>query len=118
MCPGGTKSCTEAGSSHTSSTSHARKTLLIPSSGSNYQRPVHRVFCYYPDRLLEMMGAVGAALGYVDILLCARARDPPSRIDNPEEIERTYPRQARAPFNVTGHPALAMMGGLSSGGLP
>ena len=44
--------------------------------------------------------------------------DPPSRIDNPEEIERTYPRQARTPFNVTGHPALAMMSGLSSGGLP
>jgi aspartyl-tRNA(Asn)/glutamyl-tRNA(Gln) amidotransferase subunit A len=31
---------------------------------------------------------------------------------------RTYPRQARTPFNVTGHPALAMMSGLSSGGLP
>jgi aspartyl-tRNA(Asn)/glutamyl-tRNA(Gln) amidotransferase subunit A len=44
--------------------------------------------------------------------------DPPSRIDNPEEIERTYPRQACTPFNVTGHPALAMMSGLSSGGLP
>jgi len=28
------------------------------------------------------------------------------------------PRQARTPFNVTGHPALAMMAGLSSGGLP
>jgi hypothetical protein len=34
--------------------------------------------------------------------------DPPSRIDNPEEIERTYPRQACTPFNVTGHPALAV----------
>jgi aspartyl-tRNA(Asn)/glutamyl-tRNA(Gln) amidotransferase subunit A len=44
--------------------------------------------------------------------------DPPSRIDNPEEVERTYPRQARTPFNVTGHPALAMMSGISSGGLP
>ncbi|MBV9776191.1 MAG: hypothetical protein JO143_03990, partial [Acetobacteraceae bacterium] len=28
------------------------------------------------------------------------------------------PRQARAPFNVTGHPALAMMAGLSRDGLP
>src|SRR5580700_972926 len=53
MCPGGTKSCTEAGNSHTSSTSHARKTLLIPSSGSNYPPPVHRIFCHYTDRLLE-----------------------------------------------------------------
>jgi aspartyl-tRNA(Asn)/glutamyl-tRNA(Gln) amidotransferase subunit A len=44
--------------------------------------------------------------------------DPPSRIDNAAEVERTYPRQAPAPFNVTGHPALAMMSGLSSRSLP
>ena len=69
-------------------------------------------------RRLEMIGAVEAALREVDVLLCASAMDPPSRIDNPEEVERTYPRQARTPFNVTGHPALAMMSGLSSGGLP
>jgi hypothetical protein len=25
----------------------------------------------------------------VDVLLCASAMDPPSRIDNPEEVERT-----------------------------
>ena len=36
----------------------------------------------------------------------------------PAETARTYPRQARTPFNVTGHPALAMMAGLSSNGLP
>ena len=30
----------------------------------------------------------------------------------------TYPRQARNPFNLTGHPALAMMAGLSRAGLP
>ena len=69
-------------------------------------------------RRLEMIGAVESALRDVDILLCASAMDPPSRIDNPEEVERTYPRQARTPFNVTGHPALAMMSGISSGGLP
>jgi aspartyl-tRNA(Asn)/glutamyl-tRNA(Gln) amidotransferase subunit A len=44
--------------------------------------------------------------------------DPPCRIDDPAEVERTYPRQARTPFNVTGHPALAMMSGLSAAGLP
>jgi aspartyl-tRNA(Asn)/glutamyl-tRNA(Gln) amidotransferase subunit A len=69
-------------------------------------------------RRLEMIGSVEDALRDVDILLCASAMDPPCRIDNPEEVERTYPRQARTPFNVTGHPALAMMSGLSSGGLP
>src|SRR4051794_37849348 len=69
-------------------------------------------------RRLEMIAAVEAALREVDVLLCASAMDPPSRLDNPAETERTYPRQARTPFNVTGHPALAMMAGLSSTGLP
>ena len=69
-------------------------------------------------RRLEMIAAVEAALRDVDVLLCASAMDPPSRIDDAAETERTYPRQARTPFNVTGHPALAMMAGLSSGGLP
>jgi len=69
-------------------------------------------------RRLEMIASVEAALREVDVLLCASAMDPPSRIDDPVETERTYPRQARTPFNVTGHPALAMMAGLSSGGLP
>jgi aspartyl-tRNA(Asn)/glutamyl-tRNA(Gln) amidotransferase subunit A len=69
-------------------------------------------------RRLEMIAAVEAALREVDVLLCASAMDPPSRLDDPVETERTYPRQARTPFNVTGHPALAMMAGLSQGGLP
>jgi aspartyl-tRNA(Asn)/glutamyl-tRNA(Gln) amidotransferase subunit A len=69
-------------------------------------------------RRLEMIAEVEAALREVDVLLCASAMDPPSRIDDAAETERTYPRQARTPFNVTGHPALAMMAGLSSNGLP
>ena len=69
-------------------------------------------------RRLEMIAAVEEALRDVDVLLCASAMDPPCRIDDPLEVERTYPRQARTPFNVTGHPALAMMSGLSSEGLP
>ena len=69
-------------------------------------------------RRLEMIAAVEAALRENDVLLCASAMDPPSRIEDAVETERTYPRQARTPFNVTGHPALAMMAGLSSGGLP
>jgi aspartyl-tRNA(Asn)/glutamyl-tRNA(Gln) amidotransferase subunit A len=69
-------------------------------------------------RRLEMIAAVEAALHDVDVLMCASSMDPPSRLDDAAETERTYPRQARTPFNVTGHPALAMMAGLSSGGLP
>ena len=42
----------------------------------------------------------------------------PAASTTPAETGRTYPRQARTPFNVTGHPALAMMAGLSATGLP
>ena len=69
-------------------------------------------------RRLEMIAMVNAALAEVDVLLCASSMDPACAIDNVADVERTYPRQARTPFNVTGHPALAMMAGLSSGGLP
>ena len=69
-------------------------------------------------RRLEMIAAVEAVLREVDVLLCASSMDPACRIDDPAEVERTYPRQARTPFNTTGHPALAMMSGLSSGGMP
>src|SRR5712671_5441980 len=69
-------------------------------------------------RRLEMIAEVEAALREVDVLLCASSMDPACRIDDAAETERTYPRQARTPFNVTGHPALAMMAGISSGGLP
>ena len=45
--------------------------------------------------------------------------DVACRIDDAEAVERTYPRQARTPFNVTGHPALSVMCGVSKAeGLP
>ena len=66
----------------------------------------------------QMIHEVEAALREVDILLCASSMDPACRIDEPEAIERTYMRQARTPFNVTGHPALAMPTVLSRDGLP
>ncbi len=69
-------------------------------------------------RRLEMIAEVEAALRDFDVLLCASSMDPACRIDRPADLERTYPRQARTPFNVTGHPALAMMAGLSRDGLP
>ncbi|MCU0887067.1 MAG: amidase [Rubritepida sp.] len=65
-----------------------------------------------------LIAAVEAAFGEVDLLLTASSMDPACRIDDPEAVERTYPRQARTPFNVTGHPAISLMCGLSSGGLP
>jgi len=69
-------------------------------------------------RRAEMIAAVEDAFRDVDVLLCASSMDPASRIEDAAETARTYPRQARTPFNVTGHPALAMMSGLSDSGLP
>jgi aspartyl-tRNA(Asn)/glutamyl-tRNA(Gln) amidotransferase subunit A len=69
-------------------------------------------------RRAQLIAAVEDVLRDVDVLLCASSMDPASRLDDPEETARTYPRQARTPFNVTGHPALAMMAGLASNGLP
>jgi aspartyl-tRNA(Asn)/glutamyl-tRNA(Gln) amidotransferase subunit A len=69
-------------------------------------------------RRAQMIAAVDDAFQDVDVLVCASSMDPASRIDDAAETLRTYPRQARTPFNVTGHPALAMMSGLSSAGLP
>ena len=67
---------------------------------------------------LRLTDAVDSALRDVDILLTASSFDPACRIDDAAELARTYPRQARGPFNLTGHPALAMMSGLSKQGLP
>jgi len=69
-------------------------------------------------RRLQVIAAFEAAFRDVDVLLTASSMDPPCRIDDAEAVARTYPRQARTPFNVTGHPALAMMCGLSASGLP
>jgi aspartyl-tRNA(Asn)/glutamyl-tRNA(Gln) amidotransferase subunit A len=69
-------------------------------------------------RRLEAIAAVEDTFRDVDVLLCASSMDPASRIEDAVETARTYPRQARLPFNVTGHPALAMRSGFASNGLP
>jgi len=70
-------------------------------------------------RRRELVALVEAAFGEVDLLLTASSMEPACRIDDPAEVERTYPRQARTPFNVTGHPAISVMCGVqASTGLP
>ena len=66
----------------------------------------------------EMIAAVQQALGSVDVLLTANSLDTPCRIDDADEAVRTYSRHARSPFNLTGHPAIAVMCGMSAGGFP
>jgi len=65
-----------------------------------------------------LIDAVDRLFNDYDVLLVANSMDPACRIDDEAEVVRTYTRQARMPFNLTGHPALALMTGQSSGGLP
>jgi aspartyl-tRNA(Asn)/glutamyl-tRNA(Gln) amidotransferase subunit A len=67
----------------------------------------------------RIIDAVNNALSEVDVLLTASGMDPPFRIDDGAGLAKTYPRQGRSPFNLTGHPAVAMQSGLSKRfGLP
>jgi len=66
----------------------------------------------------RLLGVVNDVFRDVDILLTANSLDPACRIDDEDALARTYPRQARAPFNLTGHPALSMLCGFSKTGLP
>lgn len=66
----------------------------------------------------QLVTAMGRALSTVDVAVCASSLSLPCRIDDEVEIDRTYDRQARTPFNLTGAPAIALPIALSSGGLP
>jgi aspartyl-tRNA(Asn)/glutamyl-tRNA(Gln) amidotransferase subunit A len=67
---------------------------------------------------LKMTSAFHALFSDVDVVVTASAMDPACRIDDAEELDRTYARQARSPFNVTGSPALSVPVGFSKAGLP
>jgi aspartyl-tRNA(Asn)/glutamyl-tRNA(Gln) amidotransferase subunit A len=66
----------------------------------------------------QLIDAVESAFSDVDVLLTASSMETACRIDDEAEIARTYGRQARTPFNVTGHPAIALRSGMSRAGLP
>ena len=66
----------------------------------------------------KLTRAFHALFSDIDIVITASALDPACRIDDPAEIDRTYARQARSPFNVTGSPALSIPTGFSKAGLP
>ena len=69
-------------------------------------------------RRTELVAMTEAVFQDVDLLLTASSMETACRIDDEAEVERSYPRHARTPFNVTGHPAITVMSGVSSAGLP
>jgi len=66
----------------------------------------------------KMAEAFHALFSDIDVVVTASSMDPPCRIDDPKAVETTYGRQARAPFNVTGSPALSIPVGFTQSGLP
>ena len=66
----------------------------------------------------KLVGRFHAAIADVDAVVTVSSMEPACRIDDDGMIERTYGRQARAPFNLTGSPAIAVPTGYSSSGMP
>ena len=66
----------------------------------------------------RLMHQFDDAMRDFDVAITVSSMDPPGRIEDATEMARTYPRQARVPFNVIGCPALVLPVGFTESGLP
>jgi aspartyl-tRNA(Asn)/glutamyl-tRNA(Gln) amidotransferase subunit A len=58
------------------------------------------------------------AMRDLDAVITLSSLDLPARIEDPDAVARTYDRQCRVVFNVTGTPAISVPTGFSSTGIP
>ncbi|MCA8926485.1 MAG: amidase [Alphaproteobacteria bacterium] len=66
----------------------------------------------------KLVAAFNEAMEGLDAAVTASSMEPPVSMADMQEVERTYGRQARAPFNLIGNPAIAIPSGFHSNGLP
>lgn len=66
----------------------------------------------------KLVAAFNEAMEGLDAAVTASSMEPPVNMADMQEVERTYARQARAPFNLIGNPAIAIPSGMHSSGLP
>ncbi|MBV9460988.1 MAG: amidase, partial [Bradyrhizobium sp.] len=66
----------------------------------------------------ELQREFANATAAFDAVLSVSSLELPCEIDDEAEINRTYDRQARAPFSLLGVPALSIPNGFSKAGLP
>ena len=66
----------------------------------------------------KMKHAFESIMRTYDCVLTASSMQVACQIDDEPEVERTYSRQSRTPFNVIGNPALVVPSGFDNEGMP
>ena len=85
----------------------AKRTLMLTPAGQSLLPGVRKGFAAFNE-----------AMEGLDAAVTASSMEPPVNMSDMQEVERTYARQARAPFNLIGNPTIAIPTGLHSNGLP